>query len=155
MAQVEKPVVEPLEVTLKAAPEEFTLPESEWLIFPPFPPAPHGISLFPFSDFQNAGVFLVDENAKKKDSSSLSTDSDDDDEADELVEHDSNDVPLVTLGVAHDPASKEARAKAKWEARNLKKRIIYRLGYDDCWKIGSDESDWVEPEGTSQHIYDL
>lgn len=153
MSQVEKTAVEPLEVTIKSTPEEFTLPESEWLIFPPFPSPPPGVKLIPFSEYVNPGVYIVDDSKQKKETSSISTDSDDED--DELVEHDSNDVPLVTLGVAHDPASKEARAKAKWEARNLKKRIIFRLDYDECWEIGKEGSEWVEPETTTQHVYDL
>lgn len=141
------------------AAEQLVVPEAEWLVFPPFPAVPSGITLIPFLSYTNPGVYIVDgtegDDEEKSGSDFSTDDQSDDDEGAEPVEHDANDVPLVTLGIAHDAASKDSRAKAKWEARSLKKRSIWRLEYDECWLIGDPESDWEEPERTSQSVYDL
>lgn len=89
--------------------------EHLWLTFPPFPQAPPGVTLIPFSAFKPAGVFQA---------------------ADGERERDALGIPTVGLRVHHDLTAmeKRKRKKTRTDANGAVRRVLW---FED-WADGEE-----------------
>ncbi len=108
----------PPTTTAPAVPATTAWPPADehlWLTFPPFPQAPPGVTLIPFSAFKPAGVLQA---------------------ADGERERDALGIPTVALRVHHDLTAmeKRKRKKTRTDASGAVRRVLW---FED-WADGEE-----------------
>jgi hypothetical protein len=108
--------------------------------FPSFPAPPPGASLKPFSQWIPKGLYLSS-SGSVRDGIGLS-----------LASGGKQPLQLHTPGAPGVVTEEMLREK---KLRQLQKgKLGVRVEKDDCFKIGDENSGWVEPAGTSKSDYD-
>lgn len=115
------------------------IPSQATFFFPPFPPVPPRRSLQSLNYWRQAGVYLAPD---------LATSSTGQDVRGLRL------VPDKGTGDARSIQVAEERAKEKKLRQLQKGKLGVRVVREDCWKIGEEDTDWIEPEGTSKSDYD-
>lgn len=127
----------------EAVPSEGDLPTTlAQHFFPPFPPCPTLSPLMAIHQWQSKGVYMRADGRYG------------------ACGRDSHGVCLVPS--PQNGLTSSANAEAEWGERNKQKKLRQlqkgKLGVrvlrEDCWKIGDENEQWVEPDETSRSNYD-
>lgn len=136
--------------------ESSSIPALAVFAFPPFPPAPPLSRLVSFLTFVHKGIWVKQANDLDRPESAGPSN----------VQRSSRLRPRDTLGVSlisldstacspTDEALKLVQAKERRNRQLQRDKYAVRVEKEDCWKIGAEHIDWVEPEGTSRSSYDM
>ncbi len=138
-------IVDVINTTIHAALplSDSKFPSFAALICPPFPERPLHCSIVPFSQWASPGVWIPSEPSKV---GSHDEASDLNGAHDDRFPHDALGVPLLELNISN------GTGRQSYQSRHS---ALRRITMNDCWKIGDEDTTWIEPEWASREIYDM